>query len=133
MEKQKDRTKENITEYLRQQNISWKQIKKDTGINMENFDMFIPEEFFSLCRYLRRKPEYFTDPVFQKEKEMEEIRAIFYKYQRLFDTIDAKVAFTLENEAYFFRYNKEDDSYEMNTRLENAEQLERIAERFAGN
>ena len=48
MEKQKDRTKENITEYLRQQNISWKQIKKDIGINMENFDMFIPEELYSL-------------------------------------------------------------------------------------
>lgn len=130
MKRRRDWVKENVMEYLHQQNISGKQIKKDTGLDIETREILQPEEFFLLCSYLRREPEYFMDPFFGEKHEAERIRQVFQNHKETFHKLNAKVAFTEDNEAYFFRYIENTNDCEMFTKIEKAEELEQILQQI---
>lgn len=124
MQERKKTVKDNILEYAALQNIPLQKIKQDTGINLEETAVLKSEEFLELCRYLGKKPEEFSVIQRDEEEELNLIKQIAVRYQGLLGTLHGKVAFTLEGEAYFFRYNKEMDGYESFVQLQSAKQLE---------
>lgn len=124
MQERKKTVKDNILEYVALQHIPLQKIKQDTGINLEETAVLKSEEFLELCRYLGKKPEEFSVIQGNEEEELNLIKQIAARYQGLLGTLHGKVAFTLEGEAYFFRYNKEMDGYESFVQLQSAKQLE---------
>lgn len=124
MQKGKKTVKEKIIDYTELQNIPLQKIKQDTGINLEEKKILNSEEFLTLCQYLGKKPEEFSGISRNEDEELNLIRQIAFRYQGLLGKLSGKVAFTLEGEAYFFRYNKDMDGYESFVHLKTAKQLE---------
>lgn len=54
------RAMEAVFQYLKEQQISYKQIKKDTEIDISSDRTLTATEFLNLCVYLRKKPEDFA-------------------------------------------------------------------------
>lgn len=50
-----------ILQYLNEQKISYKQIKKDTKIDISSERTLTATEFLNLCVYLRKRPEDFAE------------------------------------------------------------------------
>lgn len=55
------RTMDAVFQYLNEQKISYKQIKKDTKIDISSEKILTATEFLNLCVYLRKKPEDFVE------------------------------------------------------------------------
>lgn len=49
-----------VFQYLKEQKISYKQIEKDTEIDISSERSLTSTEFLQLCAYLRKRPEDFA-------------------------------------------------------------------------
>ena len=126
MKEDSKKIQENIMRYIAQEKISPEQIYQDTGVNIANIKVMRSDQFLKICGYLRKDPREFSYEAFEDIGWEQKVRECARKNAALLKAIKGKVAFTMEGEAYFFRYNEELEVYETFVKLKDAEQLQMI-------
>lgn len=126
MKEDSKKIQENIMRYIAQEKISPEQIYQDTGVNIANIKVMRSDQFLKICGYLRKDPREFSYEASEDIGWEQKVRECARKNAALLKAIKGKVAFTMEGEAYFFRYNEELEVYETFVKLKDAEQLQMI-------